>query len=186
MKKRIQTIVSIIFFTVVLVTSSFAKAELHTFKENLSDSLISTKITAKYTKDHDLNPLKITVSTHNGIVTITGHVKDKSSYVKALRLAKETKGVKKIEADNLSIKQVNTTFTDAYITAKIETAILKAKVFDDESIPLVGINAQTINGTVTLTGKVKSKQAIITIVKWANKVHGVKKIVSRLEVSASS
>lgn len=186
MKKRILTILSILFFTGIFVTSSYATDQLHGFKENLSDSLISTKITAKYTKDHDLNPLKITVSTHNGIVHIKGHVKDKASYVKALRLAKETKGVRVVEADNLSIKQVNTTFTDAYITAKVETAILKAKVFDDETIPLVGINAKTVNGTVTLTGKVKSKQAILTIVKWTNKVHGVKKIISHLEVTASS
>lgn len=183
MRKRI---LAILFLTNVLITSGYAKSQLHNFKENLSDSLVSTKITAKYTKDHDLNPLKIRVSTQDGVVTIKGHVNDKASYVKALRLAKETKGVKAVEADNLSIKQVNTTFTDAYITAKIETAILKAKVFDDESIPLVGINAQTINGTVTLTGKVKNKQAILTIVKWANKVHGVKKIISRLEVNASS
>src|SRR3990167_10142344 len=147
MKKHI---VSFLFLAFVCIHSSYAEDQLQSLKENLSDSLISTKITAKYTKDKDLNPLKITVSTHNGKVTITGHVKDKVSYVKALRLAKETKGVKTVEAENLSIKEVNTTFTDAYITAKVETAILKAKVFDDESIPLVGINAKTVNGAVTL------------------------------------
>jgi hyperosmotically inducible periplasmic protein len=103
--------------------------------------------------------------------------------VKALTLAKKTKGVKAVETDNLIIKQVNMGITDAYITAKVEAAILKAKVFDDESIPLVGINASTSNGTVTLTGKVKQDKSIVSIIKRVNAIDGVKKIISNLQVN---
>jgi hyperosmotically inducible protein len=78
---------------------------------------------------------------------------------------------------------ITTNLTDAYITARVEAAVLKAKVLDDESIPLVGVNAKTIHGTVTLTGGVKKSSSIIAILKRVNAIHGVKKIVSDLIVS---
>ena len=180
-------LISILFFWGMLLNHpGYAGTQLHQIKKNLSDSVITTKITAKYTKDHDLNPLKIRVTTQQGIVSLTGHVKNNESFVKALRLAKDTKGVKAVETEELIIKPVNTAFTDAYITAKVEAAVLKAKVFDDESIPLVGISAKTNNGTVTLSGQVKRDQSILAIVKWANKVHGVKKIISHLQTTPNT
>ena len=155
-------------------------AGLHTLGQTISDSVITTKITTKYTKNTHLSPLKLSVTTHQGIVTLTGHVKDKTAFVEALRLAINTKGVKSVEADNLDIQRVNTAFTDEYITTKIETAVLKAKVLDDESIPLVGITASTTNGIVTLTGDVKHPQSIDVILKRAYAVRGVKRIISNL------
>lgn len=171
--------------SLLLLCVDFAHADnnLKKLEQQLSDSVITTKITAKYTKNRDLNPLKISVSTKKGIVTLKGHVKNKQAFVDALKLAKITKGVNAVEADDLLIKQVNTSFTDTYITAKVEAAVLKAKVFDDESIPLVGINATTTDGTVTLSGNVKHKKSIVAIIKRVNSIHGVKKIISKLQVN---
>ena len=181
----IRIIFFLFFCSMSFTHSTYAANQYHQIKKDLGDSVITTKITAKYTKDRDLNPLKIRVTTQQGIVTLKGHVKNNASFVKALRLAKETKGVKAVETDELVIKPVNTAITDAYITAKVEADILKAKVFEDESIPLVGISAKTNNGTVTLAGQVKSQHSVLAIVKWTNKVHGVKKIISHLEVHAT-
>ena len=172
--------------TALFSNMTYANSNLKGIERTLSDSVITTKITAKFTKDRDLNPLKITVSTQSGAVTLKGYVKNSAAFVKALRLAKNTKGVSSVETDELIIKPVNTAITDTYITAKVETAILKAKVFDDESSPLVGISAKTSNGTVTLSGKVQSNQSILAIVKWVNKVHGIKKIIFNLEVGQAT
>ncbi|CEK09509.1 BON domain-containing protein [Legionella hackeliae] len=170
------------FFLIVVVACAHADNNLKEFEQEFSDSVITTKITAKFTKNRNLNPLKIYVSTHDGVVSLRGHVKDRQAFVDALRLAKMTKGVKEVDTDELVIKQVNTAFTDAYITTKVEAAVLKAKVFDDESIPLVGINATTTNGTVTLSGSLKQEKAISAIIKRVTAVRGVKKIISRLEI----
>ena len=134
--------------------------------QEISDSLITTKITTKFTKNVNLNPLK--------------------TFVEALRLVRATKGVKSVDVDNLEIKRVNTALTDAYITAKVEAAVLKAKVFDDESIPLVGINASTINGIVTLSGHLKNTRSLDTILKRADAVRGVKKIISNLQIDKTA
>ena len=88
-----------------------------------------------------------------------------------------------MDTDSLEIKLVNTTLTDTYITAKVEAAVLKAKVLDDESIPLVGINAKTANGVVTLSGDVKNSTSINAILKRVNAIQGVKKIISELQVN---
>lgn len=170
-------------FLVGTMGLTHADNDLKNIEQTLEDSVITTKITAKFTKNRDLNPLKLSVTTKNGEVTLRGYVKDKQAFVDALRLAKSTKGVKSVEVDDLVIKQVNTAITDAYITAKVEAAVLKAKVFDDESIPLVGINASTINGRVTLSGKLKTEKAIVAIIKRVNAVKGVKQIISQLAVN---
>ena len=161
-------------------------ADLKKIEQDLSDSVITTKITTKFAKNKNLNLLKLHVSTEDGVVTLSGHVKDNQAFVDALRLAKSTKGVSSVEVDDLEIKQVNTPFTDAYITAKVETAVLRAKVLDDESIPLVGINASTTNGVVTLSGSVKNSSAIGAILKRAYAVKGVKKIILNLQVEHAS
>jgi hyperosmotically inducible protein len=169
----------LIFFVPALQATNLEEIE-----QDISDSVITTKIKAKFTKNHDLNPLKISVSTDNGIVTLRGYVKNKEAFVHALRIANTTAGVKSVETDRLEIKLVNSALTDAYITAKVEAAVLKAKVLDDESIPLVGINAKTVNGTVTLSGKLKSDRSITYILKRVSAIKGVKKVISWLESSA--
>ncbi len=177
-KLRLMIILS---FVISIQNISYA-TDLKQFEQELSDSVITAKITTKIAKNKHLNPLKLHVSTENGVVTLTGHVKDNQAFVEALRIAKTTTGVTAIEDDDLQIKPVNSSLTDAYITAKVETAVLKAKVLDDESIPLVGINASTTNGVVTLTGTVKNSRAIGAILKRAYAVHGVKKIILNLQV----
>jgi hyperosmotically inducible protein len=159
---------------------------LEEWEQDISDSVITTKITAKFAESTNLNPLKISIDTDDGIVTLSGYVKDKQAFVDALRIAKNTKGVKAVKDNELYIRKVNMAVTDAFITARVETAVLKAKVLDDESIPLVGINAKTINGEVTLTGTVKNAQSIAYIIKRVNAIRGVKKIITLLEVKKHS
>lgn len=180
-----RTFLNLMLSTLLLTLVGLAHAEsnFEEIEQTIQDSVITTKINAQFAKNHILNPLKIHVTTNNGIVTLRGNIKNRESFVNALRLTKAIKGVKAVETDDLVIKQVNTSFTDAYITAKVEAAVLKAKVFDDESIPIVGINATTSNGTVTLSGEVKKNKSVGAIIRRVNNVDGVKKIISHLKVT---
>lgn len=171
-------------FAIALMTSltSLHATDIKTLEHEFSDTMITTKITSKFTENKNLNPLKIAVTTEQGTVKLSGHVKDKAALVDALRLAKTTHGVKAIDAENLDVKNANTSITDAYITTKVEGAVLKAKVLDDESIPLIGINATTRNGVVTLSGDVRQSESIAPLLKRVLAVHGVKAVVSHLHV----
>lgn len=172
-----------LFFAFFSLNALMAKPALHVVEQKITDSMISAKINAKLAKNGEINPLKLHISTKKGIVTLKGAVRDKKMFVNVLRIVKSTKGVRGVEIEHLKIKQVNTPITDAYITAKVEAAILKAKVFDDESIPLVGINAHTENGTVVLSGVVKQKTSIPYILKRVSSIHGVKHVYSKLKVA---
>lgn len=173
---------NILILILTIVCSLPSYAGIKETKQNVRDSLITTVVKAKITKNKNLNPLNISVSTTNGEVNLSGRVNDKQSFVDAIRSAISTRGVKDIDASDLEIKTVNSTFTDAYITTKIEAAILEAKVIDDDSIPLVGINATTSNGVVTVTGNVSSMKSIAAILKRVNQLKGVKKVISNLEI----
>lgn len=178
-----------LFLWTLLLMFCITKVGATDFKhleEELSDAMITTKITAKYTEQQNLNPLKVNVMTENGHVTLKGHVKDKKAMMDALLIAKSTIGVKSINAEHLEIKDVNTAMTDSYITAKVETAVLKAKVLDDESIPIIGINATTQNGVVTLSGDVKQSQSIQPLLQRVLAVDGVKKVISKLKVNPNA
>lgn len=157
-------------------------ADLKKIEEEITDSVITTKITAKFTKNTELNPFKISISTDNGRVRLTGFVNNKAAFNEALRLAKSTKGVKTVDTHHLEVKPVNTAFTDTYITTKVEATLLKAKVLDDESIPFVNINVSTKNGVVTLSGTVKHRNSISILNKRILAVRGVKKVNSKLTV----
>lgn len=177
-----KSIYCIITAALVFFISQPQAGNLKEIEQEISDSVITAKITTQFAENKNLNPLKISVSTNNGVVQLSGYVGDKQAFVDALRITKNTNGVKSVRTNNLYIKKVNTAFTDAFITAKVETAVLKAKVLDDESIPLVGINATTANGVVTLSGVVKSIQSIDAIIKRVNAIRGVKKIITNLKI----
>ena len=178
-----QHLVKFMLALIITFTVTYGHAaNLTKIETKLSDSVITTKLEAKFTNSTRLNPLKISISTRQGRVTLKGFVKDKEAFVDALRLTKATKGVVSVDTDELEIKQVNTSLTDAYITAKVEATILKAKVLDDESIPLVGINATTKNGVVTLSGEVKRQASIGIIIKRTCAINGVKRVISKLIV----
>lgn len=175
----------LIIFCLSLTLSFTANAGIKKTRQKVNDFFITSIVKGKITKKKNLNPLNISVSTHNGEVSLKGRVNDKQSFVDTLRTATSTKGVKGIDASELEIKVQNSALKDAYITTKIEAAILEAKVIDDESIPLVGINATTDNGIVTVSGTVCSTKSVAVILSRVSHLKGVKKVISNLEVKES-
>lgn len=177
---RIQ---SCVLLLLIILSSLIYATDMQPLEQKWSDTLITTKIKTQFTKNSQLNPLKISVKTKNGVVYLKGHAKNNEAFVTALQIVANTQNVRAVDTSQFDIKAVNSSFVDAYITAKVEAAILEAKVFDDESIPLVGINATTNNGIVTLSGTVKNQHAIAAILRRTHYVRGVKKIKSYMTVN---
>ena len=66
-------------------------------KENVSDAVITTRIKAEYAKDKDVSALKIKVDTDDrGLVTLSGNARSKAEANKAVRIARDTKGVSSV------------------------------------------------------------------------------------------
>lgn len=69
-------------------------------KENVGDAVITTRIKAEYAKDKDVSALKIKVDTDDkGIVTLSGNARSKAEADKAVRIARDTKGVTSVKND---------------------------------------------------------------------------------------
>jgi len=67
-----------------------------------SDATITGAVKTKLLADPDVAALKIDVDTTNGVVTLTGNVKTAAERDEALRIARETDGVKSV-VDRLTI-----------------------------------------------------------------------------------
>jgi hyperosmotically inducible periplasmic protein len=65
----------------------------------IADSAITTKIKAQLAADDILSGSDINVTTENGVVTLSGTVKDKSLRERAGRIASGTDGVKRVTND---------------------------------------------------------------------------------------
>jgi hyperosmotically inducible protein len=62
----------------------------------LTDAEITTAVKTKFLADTKVSGLKIDVDTSDHVVTLTGPVSSKAEKAEAIRLAKTTKGVKRV------------------------------------------------------------------------------------------
>ena len=71
-------------------------------KETVADSVITTKIKAEFAKDKQVSALNIKVDTDDkGVVTLSGKAKSKAEADKAVKIARDTKGVTSVKNDIL-------------------------------------------------------------------------------------
>ena len=69
-------------------------------KETVADSVITTKIKAEFAKDKQVSALNIKVDTDDkGVVTLSGKAKSKTEADKAVKIARDTKGVTSVKND---------------------------------------------------------------------------------------
>lgn len=71
--------------------------------EPINDAWIKTKVASKITGDPQLNPLNIDVDVDDGVVTLSGVVKNRAHRAEAEKLARNTQGVTRVQ-NELQIK----------------------------------------------------------------------------------
>jgi hyperosmotically inducible periplasmic protein len=69
----------------------------------LEDGALTAKIKSKMALDDSVKALDINVHTNNGVVTLSGTVHSQAEKTRALQLARETNGVKRVE-EQLTIR----------------------------------------------------------------------------------
>jgi osmotically-inducible protein OsmY len=151
---------------------------------------ITTKIQSQYFVDPDIKPWAIDVTTGSGgVVTLEGKVDSAEDKAKAVRIARDTEGVARVE-DRLRVETAATpgpaaTSTpaqpDPWITAKIQ-----AKYFIDDDVKARNIDVTTQNGTVTLRGMVGSEAERRQAVAIARNTDGVREVTDQLRVDAAA
>ncbi len=67
--------------------------------EYVDDSVITTKIKAQLFDEPDLKSLQISVECYKGVVILSGFISNQSSINKAVKIARQTGGVKSVRND---------------------------------------------------------------------------------------
>jgi osmotically-inducible protein OsmY len=84
------------------------KAGAEQAKTTLSDAEITSAVKSKLLADSTVGGLKLDVDTEHGVVTLSGPVHSAAERAQALKLARDTKGVKNVK-NNLKLETAGTT-----------------------------------------------------------------------------
>lgn len=150
----------------------------------------TTKIQAQYFADADVKGRNIDVTTDAaGTVTLRGRLESEAVREEALRIARQTEGVRRV-VDELRVVvgevtpesggSAATGLDDAWITAKIQS-----KYFLDGDVKGRDIDVDTAGGVVTLSGQVDDATERRQVVDIARKTNGVRQVEDRLSVRAA-
>jgi len=157
---------------VILMTSGSAAAQaVDTAKEKtkaaasktgqvLSDAEITTAVKTKLLADKTVGGLKIDVDTSDGVVTLTGPVKSAAERNQALRLARQTKGVKSV-TNKLTLETAGTTGSGEPkgkvkdTTKQSDDDKTKVVIKDDTTPKVKAAGRATKDATITATVKTK-------------------------------
>ena len=179
-----------------IAANTAEKSTTQNVKEAASDSAITTKIKAAFAKDKTVSALHVTVDTDDkGVVTLSGTAKSKAEADKAVKIARETKGVKSVTNDiaigdagvgksdssggkKTMTENVKENVADAVITTKI-----KAEYAKDKTVSAMHVKVDTDDkGVVTLSGTAKSKTEADQAVKLARETKGVTSVTNNISI----
>ncbi|MCB1627246.1 MAG: BON domain-containing protein [Xanthomonadales bacterium] len=156
------------------------------FSTAVADATLTAQIKSKLLWNENTDGLDINVDTYEGKVTLRGMADTDASRELAGRLAANTDGVRSVD-NELSVDPTvanargddEQPIGDAWITAKVKSTLLLSRSVDG-----FGIDVDTDNGQVKLTGTVDSGAERDLAIRLAEDIKGVKDVdASQLKVS---
>ncbi len=150
-----------------------------------SDTVITTKVKSQFIDDGRLKKSDISVTTTNGVVTLTGFATSADAKSAAETVAASVSGVKSVDnqlkgpstADAAASKMDKAAVTtkkavsDSWITTKV-----KSEIMADSVSKGFKVGVKTMHGVVVLKGALANQDAIDHVKDIAAQVKGVKSV----------
>ena len=141
----------------------------------VDDATIKLNISRKFLMSENNLFINIDTSVVEGMVLLTGIVKNQESRIEAVKIVWEVEGVKEVIneieiGDKTSIKEYA---NDVWITTQI-----KALAAKDIGLRSISYNIVTIRGKVFLAGITSRPKQLETLVNITKSVKGVKEVVN--------
>jgi osmotically-inducible protein OsmY len=170
-----------------------------------TDAGITTNVKTKLAADDTVKAYDVNVDTRNGVVTLTGEVDSATEKEVAIRIARETEGVRDV-VDQIRIGEATPTAgidnpdRDRDVSGTIReegrqagqavsdaalTTTVKSKFLADDMVKGLNIDVDTQDGVVTLTGNVATKAEADRAMMLARQTEGVSRVVDNLKVGRS-
>jgi len=143
-----------------------------------SDNRIEASAKSSYNFKTYLKDDKIKVESKEGMVTLTGTVSQEFHKALAEETASGLPGVKGVSNQILVIGDQPAEHSDAWITMKVKTVLAFHK-----NVSATNTEVTTVNGMVTLTGKVDSEAQKQLTGEYAKDVDGVNSVRNDLDIS---
>jgi len=155
-----------------------AKQAANKAGEKIADGWLMTKIQAQFFADKDIRARDISVSAHDGVVTLRGRVQSENAHTQAVQTARNTDGVRQLidelvvapdtraaSAPSAGGAVATAGSTTSEVAARAEailddarvTSTIQSKYFLDETVKGRRINVDTSGGVVTLRGEVANE-----------------------------
>jgi osmotically-inducible protein OsmY len=94
-----------ILLAILITVAGASLAGERSTGQAVDGTLISTKVKASFAADSQVSALAISVDTENGVVTLSGVVESEAERQRAIQLAQEIDGVKRVDANKLLVKR---------------------------------------------------------------------------------
>lgn len=158
-----------------------------TVTEAVSDAWITTKVKADLATTKGVSSTDISVTTVDGLVTLTGVLPSRAEVDRAVAATRAIKGVHDVDAAGLKVgnpadvgkadtssdssRSVGEVVDDSWITTK-----LKADLAVTDGVPATAISVKTVDGVVSLSGTLDSELALKKAVAVARAIKGVRQV----------
>lgn len=119
----------------------------------------------------------VSVDVVEGRVLLAGSVPKREDKIDASRLAWETEGVTEVQ-DELTVAEDSG--TKAYLNDVRISNTLRVRLLTDMKVSSVNYNVETVDRVVHLTGLAKSEAELQRVIKHAQRVSGVRRVVSHV------
>jgi osmotically-inducible protein OsmY len=150
-----------------------------------SDAWISMKVKFALLFHRNVSATGTTVSTKDGIVTVTGQASSLAQKELTTEYAKDVDNVKGVKND-MTIALTSTT-PDATIGDKIDdasiTAQVKSSLLSHRSTSALHTTVSTTDGVVTLSGIAKNDAEKSLVTKLATDINGVTSVINNMTIA---
>tara|TARA_B100000700_G_scaffold216703_1_gene238284 strand:- start:378 stop:989 length:612 start_codon:yes stop_codon:yes gene_type:complete len=140
----------------------------------IDDSIMQKNLISRLALTEKKYLLSISVKVLDGNIFLSGKVDEPEEKLKITKMAWETKGTRSVKSAIAIKGQMNFkgTAKDILITSQLRTALIFNKI-----VKATNYNIDTINGKTYVFGIAMSKDEKKEVIKEAQEVYGVKKVV---------
>ena len=180
----------------LLFASAKARADSSTFTGAAKDAWLTGKIEAAFVLNAHLNPFRIDTDVDNGVVHLTGTVRDDIDRDLAVELVRGLDGVVEVKNDikldrataerTMAEPRSTTNKRDfgSWVDDATTTAMVKSRLLGNSNLSGGKIDVDTRDDTVTLSGRVGSSKEKELAEQIAGNVGDVEEVKNNLVVDA--